>query len=69
MVINKVVNLALGRGCLLRTDTAQGETIYWIENLYFTSKPPSCLEDLVLLLQTLPLLPQAEEALLLYNVE
>jgi hypothetical protein len=58
-----IFNLALGRGYLLKSTTIEGETIYWVENLYFTSEPYDCLEELVSFLHTLPLLPNSEDAL------
>jgi len=66
--MNGVFNLALGRGYLLKAATIQNETIYWVENLYFTSEPYTCLEDLVLFLHTLPLLPHSEDTLTWMNL-
>ncbi|MEP0871945.1 hypothetical protein NDA01_19190 [Trichocoleus desertorum AS-A10] len=66
--MNGAFNLALGRGYLLKTATIQDETIYWVENLYFTSEPYSCLEDLVSFLHTLPLLPHSEDTLTWINL-
>jgi hypothetical protein len=66
--MNGVFNLALGRGCVLKTATIQDETVYWVENLYFTSEPYNCLEDLVAFLHTLPLLPNSEDTLTWINL-
>ena len=66
--MNAVVNLALNRGYLLKTATIQNETFYWVENLYFTSLPYVCLEDLASFLHTLPLLPNSEDTLTWLNL-
>jgi hypothetical protein len=66
--MDKIFNLALGRGYLLKSTMIKDETIYWVENLYFTSEPYSCLEDLVSFLHTLPLLPNSEDTLTWMNL-
>lgn len=66
--MNAVVNLALSQGYLLKTAAIQNETVYWVENPYFTSLPYLCLEDLASFLHTLPLLPHPEDTLIWLNL-
>lgn len=53
--MSSVSDLVFSRGCLLKTETVDGEQFYWLANPHFTSKLYSNLEELLALVQTLPI--------------
>jgi hypothetical protein len=52
----EVERLASHKGCTLKTMLTDESCLYWIESRYFVSRPYACLNDLVLLIQYLPVL-------------
>lgn len=52
--MNEVFELALSRGCLLKTKLVDGEAAYWVENTNVTSDLYADLDALIALLQKWP---------------
>ncbi len=53
--MDNISSLIMSRGCLLKTESVEGEEFYWLESPHFTSRLYSNLEELVALVQTLPI--------------
>ena len=52
--MHNVSSLVLSRGCLLKTETIDDREFYWLESPHFTSKLYTNLDELIALVQTLP---------------
>lgn len=49
-----VAHLAQNKGCTFKMQTAEGTSLYWVENGYFISRPFSRLTELAQFVQKLP---------------